>query len=203
MEGASSLTSLAQSSLLEMRFSNKNRNSRREMRRDSQGSRNTSGLKKRESGADANASKKSENKTSKVRKLNPFYLVVRLFLELFGAYESADQNTKNKRAALNMALSLRKSYYPDRLRFWQELLDEANVLMDSKRFCDSCERLGLDPQAVAEHLVVEGKAKWLKVLKEGLENYGEKVMMFKERLYEDKYNLYANKKEQGENPDAA
>jgi hypothetical protein len=172
------------------------------MRRDSQGSRNTSGLKKRESGADYNASKKSEGKTSKTRKSNPFYIVIRLFHELFGAYDAADQNTINKRAALNMAISLKKSYYPDRLRFWQELLDEANVLLDSKRFCESCEKLGLEAQAVAEHLVVEGKAKWMKVLKDGLENYGEKVMMFQERLYEDKYNLYASKEDKGEKPDA-
>lgn len=185
-----------------MNFSNKNRNSRREMRRDSQGGRNTSGLKKRESGADSYASKKSESKTSKARKVNPFYIVIRLFLELFGAYDASDQNTKNKRAALNMAISLKKSYYPDRLRFWQELLDEANVLLDSKRFCDSCARMKLDPQAVAEHLVVEGKAKWMKVLKEGLENYGEKVMMFKERLYEDTNNLYTSKDAKDKESDA-
>lgn len=137
-----------------------------------------------------NASKKSESKTKKPRKVNPFYVVVRRFIEIFGSYDEIDQNTANKRAALNLALGLKKKYYPDKLRFWQDLLDEANVLLDSKRFHDSCKKLGLDPQAVAEHLVVEGKAKWMKVLKDGLESYGEKVMMFKERLYEDKYNLY-------------
>lgn len=186
-----------------MKYSNKKRNSRRDMRRDSQGGRNTAGLKESANGAASNAPKKSEIKTKKTRKSNPFYIVVRLFQELFGAFESADQNTENKRAALNMALSLRKSYYPDRLRFWQELLDEANILLDSKKFCDSCRKLGLEPQAVAEHLVVEGKAKWQKVLKEGLVNYGEKVMMFRERLYQDSYNLYASRGDQGESPDAA
>lgn len=186
-----------------MSYYKKNRNSRREMRRDSQGSSNTAGLKVSANGAAFKAPKKSVGKTLNTRKLNPFYIVIRLFHELFGAYETVDQNTINKRAALNMAISLKKSYYPDRLRFWQELLDEANVLLDSKRFCESCKKLGLEPQAVAEHLVVEGKAKWMKVLKEGLENYGEKVMMFQERLYEDKNNLYASKEDKGENPDAA
>jgi hypothetical protein len=186
-----------------MKLYNKNRNSRREMRRDSQGRRNTAGSKESANGAAYNAPKESEKKTKKTRKSNPFYIVVRLFQDLFGAYESEYQNTDNKRAALNMAISLRKSYYPDRLRFWQELLDESNVLLDSKRFCESCKKLGLEPRAVAEHLVVEGKSKWQKVLKEGLESYGEKVMMFKDRLYEDKYNLYASEKDQGENPDVA
>jgi recombinational DNA repair ATPase RecF len=161
------------------------------MRRDSQGSGNAPGLKKSANGAASNAPKTSDRKTSTRSKFNPFYNVVRLFQQLFGAYDEVDQNTTNKRAALDMAISLKKSYYPDRRRFWQELLDEANVMLDSRRFHESCLKLGLDPQAVAEHLVVEGKAKWLKVLKEGLENYGEKVMMFRERLYVDKYNLYA------------
>jgi hypothetical protein len=53
----------------------------------------------------------------------------------------------------------------------------------------------LDPQAVAEHLVLEGKANWTKVLKDGLESYGEKAKMFKERLYVDKYGLYTAVKE--------
>jgi hypothetical protein len=117
--------------------------------------------------------------------------VIRLYQELFAAYDESERTMANKRAALNMAISLKKSYYPDRLRFMQELLDEANVMLDSKRFNDSCEKFGLNPQAVAENLVLEGKANWLKVLKEGLENYGEKVMMFTERIYVDKHMLYA------------
>lgn len=168
-----------------MKYYSNNWNSRREMRRDSQGGSNTSGLKKSED-ATINASKKGK----KNRKVNYFALVVMLFNKIFAAYDEADQNTANKRAAINMALGMRKKYFPDKLRFWQELLDQANVLTDSIRFNESCKRLGLDPQAVAEHLVVEGKAKWTKVLNEGLDSYGEKVMMFKDRLYLDKYELY-------------
>lgn len=162
-----------------------NWNSRREMRRDSQGGSNTSGLKKSEDAAN-NASKKGK----KNRKVNHFSLVVTLFKRIFASYDEADQNTANKRAAINMALGMRKKYYPDKLRFWQELLDQANVLTDSRRFNDSCQKLDLDPQAVAEHLVMEGKANWNKVLNEGLDSYGEKVRMFKDRLYIDKYDLY-------------
>jgi hypothetical protein len=160
------------------------------MLRGSQRGRNTSGFKKGADDAAYNASQKSHRKSGKTRKVNPFYIVIRLYKELFDAYDEAEQNIPNKRAALNMAISLKKSYYPDRLRFMQELLDEANVMLDSKRFNDSCKTLGRDPQAVAENLVLEGKANWLKILKEGLENYGEKVMMFTDRIYVDKYNLY-------------
>lgn len=162
-----------------------NRISRHEMWRDSQGGSNTSGLKKSED-ATINASKKGK----KNRKVNHFSIVVTLFKRIFASYDEADQNTVNKRAAINMALGMRKKYYPDKLRFWQELLDQANVLTDSRRFNDSCQKLELDPQAVAEHLVMEGKANWNKVLNEGLDSYGEKVRMFKDRLYVDKYDLY-------------
>jgi hypothetical protein len=106
------------------------------------------------------------------------------------------QNTKTKRETLNLAVRLCPKYYSDTFRFWQDLLDEANILLDSNRFNKYCnDVLKLDPQAVAEHLVVEGKATVNKVLKEGLENYGEKARMFSERLYVDTRKLYDVKNE--------
>jgi hypothetical protein len=170
-------------------------NSRREMQRDSRGYRfNTSSMKSAED-ASSEAPKKDKKTTTKSRKANSFYLVVRKVNELFASFDVANQNTENKRAAIDLALGLKKKYYPDKLRFWQDLLDEAKIILDSRRFHDSCGKLKLDPQAVAEHLVLEGKANWTKVLKDGLESYGEKAKMFKERLYVDKYGLYTAVKE--------
>ena len=150
------------------------------------------------SGGDAasNASKDSKpvvktvSKSSR-RHVNPLYVVIRRFHSVYDAYDENMQNTETKRMALNLAIGMSRTYYPDRFRFWQDLLDEANLLLDSKRFCNSCLEMHLDPQAVAEHLVVEGKATLNKVLKFGLENYGEKAKMFHERLYVDTRNLYS------------
>lgn len=162
--------------------------------RGAQGGYNTAGFK---SAGDAapNASKdskpkKTETRSSSRRHVNPLYVVIRRFHTVYDAYDENMQNTETKRMALNLAIGMSRSYYPDRFRFWQDLLDEANILLDSKRFCNSCAEMGLDPQAVAEHLVVEGKATLNSVLKFGLENYGEKARMFHERLYEDKRKLY-------------
>ena len=155
-----------------------------------QGSSDNALIKERAYDANSNASTKSKSSTRK-RRINPFYAVISLFKKIFGSFDGRDQDTANKRAALNLALGLRKKYYPDKLRFWQDLLDESNVILDSVRFNEACKKLGLSPQAVAEHLVCEGKAVWTKVLKDGLESYGQKVYMFKERLYDDKYKLYA------------
>jgi hypothetical protein len=155
-----------------------------------QGSSDNALIKERAYDANSNASTKSKNSTRK-RRVNPFYAVVSLFKKIFGSFDEADQDTANKRAALNLALGLRKKYYPDKLRFWQDLLDESKIILDSVRFNEACKKMELNPQAVAEHLVCEGKAVWMKVLKDGLESYGEKVYIFKERLYVDKYKLYA------------
>jgi hypothetical protein len=177
-------------------YSNYNNwSSRREMRRDSRGDRDFTSSKKSANDGSSETSKKGKKTTTKSRKANSFYLVVRKVNELFASFDVANQNTENKRAAIDLALGLKKKYYPDKLRFWQDLLDEAKIILDSRRFHDSCGKLKLDPQAVAEHLVLEGKANWTKVLKDGLESYGEKAKMFKERLYIDKYGLYTAVKE--------
>ena len=147
------------------------------------------------SGGDAafNASKDSSARTDKrnqSRKQKPLYVVIRRFKHVFAAYDEQQQNTQTKRLALNLAVGMSRDYYPDRFRFWQDLRDEANILLDSKRFEAACEKWGLKPQAVAEHLVVEGKATINNVLKNGLESYGEKARMFHEPLYLDTRGLY-------------
>lgn len=183
------------------------RDSRGQMKRGPQGGRNAAGFK---SGGDAahNASKdskpeKTERRSSR-RHVNPLYVVIRKFWNLFNAYDEGMQNTTTKRDTLNLAIRLSPKYYSDSFRFWQDLLDEANLLLDSNRFNKYCnDVLKLDPRAVAEHLVVEGKATVNKVLKEGLENYGEKARMFKERLYSDEKRKLYDKNNDGaanENP---
>ena len=135
--------------------------------------------------------KRAEIVPSRRRKVNPLYIVIRKFWTLYGALDESMQNLETKRATLNLAVRLCPKYYSDAFRFWQDLLDEANVLKDSIRFNNYCkDNLKYDPQAVAEHLVVEGKATVNKVLKEGPESYGEKIRMFKDRLYTDDRKLY-------------
>lgn len=140
-----------------------------------------------------NASKGSSPRTdnrNQSRKQNPLFIVIRRFKSVFASYDEDEQNTQNKRLALNIAVGMSRDYYPDRFRFWQDLRDEANILLDSKRFEAACTKLGLSPQAVAEHLVIEGKATMNNVLRYGLEAFGEKVRLFKEPLYVDKRGLY-------------
>ena len=181
----------------DMQSLNRNWRSGRDFRKSAQGGKKTTGFK---SGGDAasNASKGSKPLTGHRavrRHVNPMYVVITRFKKIFSSYDENMQTTEIKRASLNIAVCLSKKYYPDRFRFWQDLLDEANILLDSRRFNTSCEEMKLDPQAVAEHLVVEGKATVNRVLKYGLENYGEKAKMFHERLYVDTRKLYRKDEE--------
>lgn len=160
-----------------------------------QGNGNVPGFKG-DGDAALNASKgskpsKNEKKSSR-RHVNSLYVVIRKFWNLFRAYDEGMQNTNTKREMLNLAIRLCPKYYSDTFRWWQDLLSEANILLDSIRFNNDCNALGLKPQAVAEHLVVEGKATVNMVLKYGLRVYGEKVRMFKDRLYKDDRQLYPN-----------
>lgn len=171
----------------------RNRRSYAHEQKGAQGVRKNSGFKS-DGDAASNASKgrtamRQNNKSSS--RVNPAYVVIRKFKDLWSAYDEDMQTTKTKRATLNMAVRLCPKYYNDSFRFWQDLLDEANILLDSKRFEAACEAWGLNPQAVAEHLVCEGKATLNRVLKEGLVNYGEKARMYTERLYVDSRNLYS------------
>ncbi len=59
--------------------------------------------------ASSEAPKKDKKTTTKSRKANSFYLVVRKVNELFASFDVANQNTENKRAAIDLALGLKKS----------------------------------------------------------------------------------------------
>ena len=154
---------------------------------------NTSGFK---SGGDAafNASKGSKpvktERGSSRRHVNPLYVVLTRFRKIWSAYDELEQNTETKRLALNIAVGMSRDIYPDRFRLWQDIRDQANIVLDSKRFEKECKEWGLDPHAVAEHLVVEGKSTLNFVLKNGLKAYGEKARMFKDPLYVDTRGLY-------------
>lgn len=178
---------------MKMIFSENNRQSLEQGSGVAQGSGNASGLKSAGDAAQNNASKgvTEGKKKARSKKVNPLYVVIRKFWNLFKAYDEGMQNTNTKREMLNLAIRLCPKYYSDTFRWWQDLLDEANLLLDSVRFNKGCEALGLNAQAVAEHLVVEGKATVNEVLKYGIQIYGEKVRMFSERLYKDDRQLYA------------
>ncbi len=133
-----------------------------------------------------NSSSDKKNSSNK-RKNNvqPVYAVLTQARRQFG--RQVDQNTDTKIKCIKANI---QNKYKDTLDFWLHFQDEANVLLDSKRFCNDCEEKGLNEKFVAEHLVFEGKATVAKVLRDGVKSFGERVMKFNAPLFHDVENLY-------------
>ena len=125
--------------------------------------------------------KKEIKKTKKV--VNPFWYVSKNAMRIYSNVPDARKNTQTKHDSIQVSVSLSK-YYPDAARYWQELLDQTKPLLDSKRFENECLSWDLNPENVAQHLVVEGSTVVKKVLKLGLvAGYGEKAKFFVDPLY--------------------
>lgn len=144
----------------------------------------------------SNAEVKNLNETvstKKTRKYNvqPVYAVLSKARAQF--LRQVTQNTEIKRACIERNIFYR---YDDPLRFWLELKNEANDLLDSMKFNEFCKKNDLDPIAVAEHIIFEGKSTKKEVQKNGLEELGEKCRMFYERLFIGDEKLLIKTKEQ-------
>ena len=65
--------------------------------------------------------------------------------------------------------------------FWSEYMDQANVLLDSKKFEKECSDLSVDPTILATHIVFLGSGTINKVLRNGIVNtIGSKYRDFNE-----------------------
>ncbi len=118
-----------------------------------------------------------------MKKFNEFYYVSRNGMKLFESVPDARKNTETKRDCLQRALNMSR-YYPDAARYWQDMLNETKPILDSKRFDRECQEWGLNPEIVAQHLVVEGKSAVNRVLKDGLiAGFGEDAKFFVDPLY--------------------
>ena len=105
------------------------------------------------------------------------------------------QNGVGKEACVKDALDGHKDLIPDATRYWLWMIDETRKLMRVWDFIDVCEKAERDPQTVAQHLILEGKAVCNAVRMEGLEAYGSNIRMFVEPLFRDEFNLFGKKEE--------
>lgn len=153
------------------------RHPRGQMKRGAQGSSNTAGLK---SGGNAasNALKGSKQKKivtqSSRSDESPLYIVIDKYRFFFAAYSQDRQNIGVKKQMLDYTVQHCPGSYSNPTLFWEDLLDEANVLLGSPSFIKYCkEVLKLDPQAVAENVVADGYLAVNLVMKKGLKSYDQ------------------------------
>lgn len=135
----------------------------------------------------------------KAYELAPEWKISQSARKKFMNLPSSLQNSTGKEACIKESLSSHKEWIPDPTRYWIWLIDETNKLTRVWDFKETCEKSGLDPQTVAQHLILEGKMVCNAIRMEGLEAYGSNIRMFVDPLFVDEFNFFGNKKKEVEN----
>lgn len=142
----------------------------------------------------ANNQKVAEDKPKRKYTPHPLFVVLRKARKLFSTQVTKD--VESKKQCIQISLESFDDLYPDRLRFELDFRAERDRLTDSKKFCDACHAIGMDPKCVADHTVFEGRSLVEAVLRYGIQTLGERIRMFSEPLWEDTMNLYPEETEQ-------
>lgn len=127
----------------------------------------------------------------KVYELQPEWKISLIAKRRFMNLPSYFQNGAGKEACVKEALAMRKDLIPDPTRYWIWMIDETRKLTRVWDFKETCEEAGLDPQTVAQHLVLEGKMVCNAIRMDGLAAYGSNIRMFVEPLFHDEFQLFS------------
>lgn len=83
--------------------------------------------------------------------------------------------------------------HPDPEKFWADYMEQANRLLDSKRFEKDCRSLGVSTEVVATHVVFLGNTAVNNTLKKGVEAVvGNKYHRYNERFLPVTAEKYSN-----------
>lgn len=139
----------------------------------------------------ASVDTENEKPKKRHRSIKPLNKVLRDARTTFSRQLKKDGGVKKD--SLGQAVARNSALYPDTLRFELDFKKERDRLLDSTKFMKFCERNGLTPAYVADHILFEGKGAVNKTLLEGPEFLGERVFMFNCPLWEDHEGLYEEK----------
>ena len=129
----------------------------------------------------------------KAYELAPEWNISKIAKRKFMSLPAAFQNGAGKEACVKEALASHKDLIPDPTRYWIWLVDETRKLIRVWDFVETCEDAGVDPQTVAQHLIIEGKMVCNAIRLEGLAAYGSNIRMFVEPLFQDEFKLFSKK----------
>ena len=107
------------------------------------------------------------------------------------------QNTENKKLCIQQAISTHPKWVGDEAHYWAWLADQTKLLTRVWDFNETCSKYGLDPNSVAQHLVLEGQKACNFVRMNGLAAYGERIKLFHQPLIKPEQKLL---KEAGKEP---
>lgn len=98
-------------------------------------------------------------------------------------YAQLHKNNEVKRECIEQLIP---TITADAEKFWADYMDEANVLLDSRKFEKECRDLGVDMVTFATHIVFLGKGMRDTVLKNGIKStIGNDYILYKDKFVPD------------------
>ena len=101
-------------------------------------------------------------KNVKTNRISAFNRVIISSRKLYAHQLDKNASMKNRCIANNIT-----GHYDDPQKFWLEFETQKAEILDRSSFVRNCTAEGLNPEIVAEHLILEGNATVNRVLKEG------------------------------------
>ena len=142
-------------------------------------------------------------KTGRKRHIDQMQKLGTLSTRMFRRLPADLQNTETKVSCINAVLAKHREILGDSARFYSWLLARAEEVKRTFDFKPVCESKGLssenEQQAVAEHLVLEGKALCNSIRLNGLATYDGNIRMFRKRLVPEQYHYEAEQAKDGGN----
>ena len=157
-------------------------------------------------GAATQAASAEVKTSSRRRKNDPMQAINTMVLRKFKNLPSDMQTCETKRSCINAVLASHKEKCGDAARYYGWILYQASLVKRTFDFKSGCEQKGLtseeEQQAVAEHLVIDGKAVCNNIRLNGLASFTGNIRMYRERLVPVEYRFDApvdgdGKKEEG------
>lgn len=123
-------------------------------------------------------------KSAKVNRISPFNRVITSSRKLYARQLDQNASVKNRCMERNVT-----KYYDEPAKFWAEFESRKEEILDRGTFKARCEKEGLNPKNVAEHLLFEGSATVKKTLETGFAHLKGRHMTYTEPIATRTYRV--------------
>ena len=123
-------------------------------------------------------------KSAKANRISPFNRVITSSRKLYARQPDQNASVKNRCMERNVT-----KYYDEPAKFWAEFESRKEEILDRGTFKARCEKEGLNPKNVAEHLLFEGSATVKKTLETGFAHLKGRHMTYTEPIATRTYRV--------------
>lgn len=126
----------------------------------------------------------SVSKNAKSNRISPFNRVITSSRKLYARQLDQNASVKNRCMERNVT-----KYYDEPAKFWAEFESRKEEILDRGTFKARCEKEGLNPKNVAEHLLFEGSGIVKKTLETGFAHLKGRHMTYTEPIATRTYRV--------------